>query len=127
MSPLHTPLVTFRTVVGYGLGFLVLLILGAYITWQARFLLLGPQVQFANTLDTVQTDRTVTLTGTASNIIRITINGREIFTTPDGYFQEEIVLENGYTVTTVAAYDRYGRTRTYEYEFVHKSDSDTQG
>jgi hypothetical protein len=61
----------------------------------------------------------VTVTGTAKNIVKLTLNGREIHTNETGDFTHELVLENGYTILTLAAQDRFGRatslTRTYVY------------
>ena len=49
--------------------------------------------------------------------MHITLNGRQIFTDKNGNFKEALVLENGYTVATLRAEDRYGRvthqTQTY--------------
>lgn len=103
----------------YGILAIFVLIFCGYLLWQGRFLLLGPNVTFSQVPALVQESRTVTLQGTAANIVRITLNGREISTTPDGYFAEEIVLENGYTISTITAYDRYGRKRSYTQEFVY--------
>jgi hypothetical protein len=60
----------------------------------------------------------VTLRGHARNITHITLNGRPIFTDQAGYFQEAMMLENGYTIATIAATDRYGRTTAVSREFV---------
>lgn len=101
-------------VIGILIGIFVL-----YLVWQGRFLLTGPIVTFAQVPEVEQRDRVVVVTGTAENIVRITLNGREISTTRDGYFEEVIVLENGYTVSTITAFDRYGRSRSYEHTFVY--------
>lgn len=111
--------IRFRTVVRIVLAVLIISILILYVAWQGRFLLTGPQVTFTTTPEVVQTERIVTLAGTAANIVRITLNGRDISTTPGGYFEEAIILENGYTISTITAFDRYGRSRAYEYRFVY--------
>ncbi len=43
---------------------------------------------------------------------------RKIYTDKDGYFKEALVLENGYTVATLQAEDRYGRITKHTEEFV---------
>jgi hypothetical protein len=87
--------------------------------FQARFILTGPVLTFTNLPEAVQTQRVVKLEGLAENIVFITLNGRQIYTDKDGYFKEALVLENGYTVATVQASDRYGRSRSYTKEFVY--------
>lgn len=119
MYTLHQEGIRFSTVVRIVLSVLVIGLLLLYIAWQGRFLLIGPQVTFATKPEVAQSERVVTLAGTAENIVRLTLNGRDISTTPDGYFEEAIILENGYTITTITAFDRYERSQSYEYRFVY--------
>ncbi len=67
----------------------------------------------------VSNERIITLEGQARNIAKITLNGRQIFTDPTGNFAEALVLENGYTIATIAATDRYGRTTTLTRPFMY--------
>lgn len=115
----HTHSLPLGAFIRYGILLLCAVLFGSYLLWQGRFLLVGPSIQFAHTPTLVQDERTVTVSGTAANIVRITLNGREISTTVDGYFEEAIVLENGYTISTITAFDRYGRARSYTQEFVY--------
>ena len=119
MSPIIYKTITFRGVLYYtGLTLLACLFIG-YALFQARFLLAGPNVTFSNEPGVVQNERLITLEGTAVNIVRITLNGRQIYTDKNGYFKEALILENGYTVATLQAHDRYGRSRSYTQEFVY--------
>jgi len=93
------------------------LLLG-YLVFQARFLLQGPIITLTSEPDVVQTERVVVLSGSVRNITRLTLNGRQIFTNEYGYFDEALVLENGYTIATLAATDRYGRETTVTRPFV---------
>jgi hypothetical protein len=90
-----------------------------YVLFQARFLLAGPQI-FTASLPTASEERLIVLEGQAKNIIRMSLNGRQIYTDKDGHFKEALVLENGYTVATLQAEDRYGRITTHTQEFVFK-------
>ncbi len=102
-------------------GFLVLLLLGgfiAYTSFQARFLIEGPQVDLTGPTAGVSSERVIALEGTAANIARMSLNGRPIYTNEEGYFKEMIVLENGYTTATIRAEDRYGRIVSVERDFV---------
>lgn len=79
----------------------------------------GPQVTLLEEPPKVVNERFVTLLGHADNITRITLNGRPIFTDQAGYFHEAMMLENGYTIATIAATDRYGRTTAVIREFMY--------
>ncbi len=119
MAPILTPTFTFRTLVQGALMVLFGLTLILYVLWQARFLIAGPQITLAEEPPRVSNERFITLRGEARNITTITLNGRQIFTDPYGHFNEALVLENGYTIATIAATDRYGRTTSLERSFMY--------
>jgi hypothetical protein len=118
MSPRLPRHLTIRALLGYVgvVGLTALLI--AYVAFQARFIIAGPRVEIY-TPDGVSDERTVKLEGQAKNIVSIELNGRVIYTDERGYFKETVVLENGYTIATVRAKDRYGRTTTLNRSFVY--------
>ncbi len=125
MTELDTPTLTLRTIVRYALTISLVAILLAYIIFQARFLIQGPTITLVNEPTSVENSRTVTLTGQARNITKITLNDRPIFTDTSGYFSEALVLENGYTVATITATDRYGRETRVVRTFVYTPTSIT--
>ncbi len=90
-----------------------------YIAFQARFLLIGPQITLLDEPNQLQNERQITLTGTAFNISRLWLNDRPIYTDAQGNFKEAFMLENGYTITTVRAEDRYGRETTIKRTYVY--------
>ena len=104
---------------GYGVVGLLVILFVLYVLFQARFLLVGPVVTLTNEPASVQHERQITLSGVAENITKISINGRSIATDGRGFFSSPIILENGYTIVSIAAEDRYGRetiiTRPYVY------------
>ncbi len=108
----------FRTLIQLTLavGFLGLLIV--YVLWQARFLIAGPSITLLETPPMYGNERIVPIVGIAKNITKITINDRQIFTDANGIFREHIVLENGYTIVTIEASDRYGRTAAVQTPFI---------
>ncbi|MFT5849265.1 MAG: hypothetical protein ACI9H6_000066 [Patiriisocius sp.] len=119
MSPIISQTITFRGILYYlFLAALASLFVG-YALFQARFILAGPEVAFINQPETLQSSRQVILEGNAQNIVRMTLNGRQIYTDKSGYFNETLVLENGYTVATLQAHDRYGSSSSYTQEFVY--------
>lgn len=115
-----TELLPLRTVLWRGAVVLIVVLLLSYVAYQARYLIQGPAIELTSEPDIVQSDRFVMLEGTARNIARITLNGRQIFTDETGQFREALVLENGYTIATLTAYDRYGRATNLARPFVYR-------
>ncbi len=113
---------TLRIVLKYTLVIGLVSFLIFYTLWQARLLIIGPVIDFTDDQPPTQTERVVEISGQAKNIVRITLNGRDIFTDTNGNFTEALVLESGYTIATIEGTDRYGRTATYERSFVYTGD-----
>lgn len=90
-----------------------------YVQFQARNLLTGPTIHLNETQETVHHTRTLQLTGNAQNIVKLTLNGKEIHTNGNGEFMETLILEKGYTITTLEAKDRFGRTKTLTQAYVY--------
>lgn len=120
MSPLVEPTFTFRRLVYYSLGCIAAAGFVWYVLFQARFLVAGPQLTLTSPETPLSTERTVTLSGQAANIVELTLNGRPIYTDTTGIFTETLVLENGYTTATLRARDRYGRIVTERRSFVYQ-------
>jgi hypothetical protein len=116
---MRTPGITFRDVVRGSLVVLVIMLVVAYVVYQARFLIIGPQIILTTEPDRQQNERVLTLSGTTNNISRLWLNGNPIFTDPQGNFEAAVVLENGYTITKLEAEDRYGRRTSLTREFVY--------
>jgi hypothetical protein len=124
VSPVIYKGITLRSILYYVGIFAVSCLFVGYAIFQARFLLTGPVLTFEDNPDSIQSQRVITLQGKAENIVYISLNGRQIYTDKDGYFQELIVLENGYTMATLQAHDRYGRSRSYTQRFVYTPPKD---
>ena len=110
---------TFRSILIHIVIFIGIAAFAAYVLFQARYFITGPEIELTSKLEQVQTQRLVVLQGRAKNIVYITLNGRQIYTDENGYFKETLILENGYTVATLRAQDRYGRQTTQTKEFVY--------
>jgi len=111
--------VPFRTVIKFSVIILGLLFILIYIAFQARYLIIGPQVTLNENPSLLQNTRQVFLSGAAYNISHLWLNDRPIYTDAQGNFKEALVLENGYTVATLRAEDRYGRETTITQPFVY--------
>lgn len=112
------PILTLRRFLGWSLSALCIGATLAYLVFQARFLITGPLITVTSESNGVYNTRVVPLSGTTHNIARLWLNDRPIFTDEAGNFNEALVLENGYTIATLRAEDRYGRTTRVEREFM---------
>ena len=110
---------SFRRIVILSIITTALLLAITFILFQARYLIIGPQITITSEPVGPQNEREVEIAGTAHNISHLWLNGRQIYTDVNGTFEEELILENGYTTMTLRAEDRFGRsteiTRTLVY------------
>ena len=111
--------IPFRKVVKFVLLSIGLLFFIVYVVFQARYLIIGPQIVITEEPIQRQNERQVHLGGNTSNITHLWLNDRPIYTDAKGNFKEALILENGYTVVTLRAEDRYGRETIVTREFVY--------
>ena len=90
-----------------------------YAYYQARNLINGPSIELSSEPSTLQHERTITLAGHTKNITALSINGNPVYTDEKGDFSRRLVLENGYTIMTIEARDRYGRETSLTRSFVY--------
>tara|TARA_B100000508_G_scaffold45511_1_gene35542 strand:+ start:3074 stop:3445 length:372 start_codon:yes stop_codon:yes gene_type:complete len=109
----------FRTVLKIVASVVFALFIAVYVLFQARFMIIGPQIILTEEPPQLQNSQQIYLTGTAHNISRLWLNNRPIYTDAQGNFKEALVLENGYTIATLRAEDRYGRETTVSRPFVY--------
>ena len=103
-------------VIGVTIAFTLILF---YVFFQARFILTGPEIILVTEPKTEHHERTVILQGSAHNITHLWLNDRAIYTDERGNFKEELILENGYTIATLRAKDRFGRENKIVRSFVY--------
>ena len=94
----------------YGFLIILFLLLIAYSLYQARALLVGPQIWIENPQDgdTVE-NPLVIVEGQSKNIAWISLNDRQIFTNEEGAWSEKLLISPGLSIMTVKARDRFGR------------------
>ena len=98
---------------------LIGLLFAGYILFQARNLISGPLLTIQTPVNGASTSSpSVLVSGMARNISHLRLNDRTIFVDENGFFKEELLLAEGYTVVTVDAEDRFGRARSEEIEIV---------
>ncbi len=103
--------------------FLCILIIGAllwYMFVQARPFIEGPRLTLRVSAAAPNGGRVVVLSGTARTVAALSLNDRPIFTDEGGAWSERLVLENGYTILTLRARDRFGRSALIERALVYK-------
>lgn len=89
---------------------LALLVIG-YGIFEARRLVSGPELSIETPANgSATSSAAVVVSGIARNISFLTINDAPIYTNEDGHFYEVLTPPFGYTVITVAASDRFGRS-----------------
>jgi hypothetical protein len=111
--------VSFRTIIKSSSILVGLFIILLYIIFQARYLIIGPNITLTEVPAFLQNERQIMLGGSAYNISRLWLNDRPIYTDAKGNFKEALVLENGYTIATLRAEDRYGRKTEVSQKFVY--------
>lgn len=92
-------------------GFLVILfvLLFTYSLYEARALILGPQIWITYPSDGQTVENSlVTIEGQSKNIAWISLNDRQIFTDEDGKWREKLIVSPGLSIMTVKARDRFG-------------------
>jgi hypothetical protein len=83
-----------------------------YCLFQARFLILGPQVWITTPVDGEALQaRVITASGQARNVAWMSLNGRQIFTDQDGNWSEKLIVSGGVSIMTVVVRDRFGREK----------------
>lgn len=117
------PFTTLDMTLGEGLNILGIVSIVAliifYVHFQARNIIQGPALTLTDTFSSVQHERLITLHGTARNAVQLTLNGKEIHTDEHGTFTHMLVLENNYSIMSLDARDRFGRTASLTKEFVY--------
>ena len=82
-----------------------------YGFFQARTLIHGPQLSVSFPTDGATITETLyTVTGSATNVSRVSLNGRPITTNLEGDFEETLVTPEGYHELLVEAENRLGRS-----------------
>lgn len=94
----------------YVLLIILFILLIVYSLYQARALLVGPQIWIESPKDgEVVKSPLVIMRGQSKNIAWISLNDRQIFTDKDGNWSEKLIVSGGISIMTVRARDRFGR------------------
>jgi len=81
-----------------------------YSLFQARFVILGPQIQIDTPKDNATLDSdVVVVSGTAENVAYLSLDGMQIYTDKAGHWSQELIAPKGISILELAARDRFGR------------------
>lgn len=125
MKPLALPSVSLEHALKMGGTILILVVFLFYALFQARNFIQGPHITLDTDIPHQSPERTSTISGTAENVVLLTLNGKEIHTDTEGHFSHTLVLERGYTLMTLEAHDRFGRRTTLTRGIVFAPPSDS--
>ncbi len=104
-----------------GIAGIFVVFLFSYGIYQARGLLSGPQLTITTpTSGSLLSASLATITGTAENSRRVSVNDRIIDIDESGNFSEELLMSYGYNIVTVKATDRFGRETEETLQLVYK-------
>lgn len=98
---------------------LLLLSFGVYGMYKARAFLGGPRIAIDYPKNGQEVEKSFTeITGRATNIASLFLNGRQIFTDKDGRFKGDLLLAEGYNIIEVSGADKFGRATKEKLELV---------
>lgn len=83
---------------------------------KTSFLLKGVKIEA--TIEQQNSSSLAVVKGVAAKATYITLNGREIFIDKDGNFSEVVAMLPGYSVLTLDAIDKFGKTAEKKFEVV---------
>ena len=110
-----------KLIAGISVVVLIAIGLGVYAYFQSREYLRGPVLTITEPINgSLSTTSLVVAKGSARNASFLTLNGRPIFTDEQGYFHESLLLEEGYSIMTFEAKDRFGHSVEKRLELVYK-------
>jgi len=80
-------------------------------------------IKIEATLEQKDDSSLAVVSGNASKAVYITLNGREIFIDKEGNFSESIVILPGFSIVTLNARDKFGKTAEKKFQVVVKENA----
>lgn len=106
-----------------GITIIVSITFAVYVLFQARFFIVGPTLTILEPTTTRYATSTLMVRGSVTHAVEIAVNDFPIDTDRAGNFSYELVIPEGYSILTVTARDRYGRTKSIARELFLESES----
>lgn len=100
------------------LGLFALFVVG-FVGMKLYPIVHGPTIDISTISDGASvTDAMIRISGTASFTQDLIVNGKSLALSPNGSFDEKLVLNPGYNVITVQGSDRFGKKTDQTYAMV---------
>lgn len=92
----------------------VLIVLGAYGTFEAWPLIAGPSLSITSLSSSAPSSSAniIEIAGRAKRTAALTLNGSPLLHDQDGYFSSTLTFPHGGSILTFVATDRFGKTAT---------------
>src|SRR3989338_6768866 len=98
--------------------FFILIIIYAF--FRSHDLIFGVKIKNVNLTDGATINESIIkVTGNARNVIKLTLNGREISINQQGDFEETIALLAGYNIINIKAEDKFGYMDEKNYQIIN--------
>lgn len=107
--------------IGIGSCVLLFVIIGIFGYEKMCFVWRG--VEIKATIEKQEGSSLAVIKGIAAKATRITLNGREIFIDKEGNFSESIAVLPGFSVVTLDAKDKFGKTAMKKFEIVKEENA----
>jgi hypothetical protein len=101
----------------------IVVIVLAYIVFNSRFLIKGPNIEELNIYDgqIFEEENLIEITGKAYNISFISLNGRQIFIDEENNFNEKLLLTNKINPIEIYTEDKFGKTDIEKLIVIYKN------
>ena len=101
---------------------IIALFIFIYTAYEIQKVILGPKLVVLSPESGLLTSTSslAEISGTAKNIINISLNDRKIFTDEQGNFNEKLLLSYGYNAFVIKASDKFGRNTEKIVEVIYK-------
>ncbi len=95
-----------------------------YGIFNSRNFILGPRIQIIEPgKDLITTDSLISIRGFAKNNSFLKLNDRSIYTNKEGYFEEKLLLKEGYNIVQVKGRDRFKNETVEEFRVYYVGNS----
>ncbi len=106
------------------LWILPILIFVAYGIFNARNFIFGPSIEVVEPeANLLSENRLISIKGFAKNTSFLKLNNRSIFTDKEGYFNEKLLLNNGYNIIQIVGRDRFRNETKKEFRVYYVGNS----
>ena len=106
-----------------GIGSCVLLFAVIMVFGYEKMCFIFKGVKINANIERSEDSSLATISGQASKATYITLNGREIFVEKDGNFNESVSVLPGFSIITLNAKDKFGKTAEKKFEVVYEGNA----